>query len=740
MFKYLLSALVLIGFTACQDSSRSGHIKYLDEMTFGEIADPYGPPQRNLSFAQDTLSIDGNLFNRGLGTHAPSRLEIGLDRKGIRFESVIGMDRSIAVFYDKETRDTLRNRAGYIYDNKIDHYDYTAGGTAIFIVVLDGKTVFVSDTLTIDSDPVKVSIPLSRSTTMELIVEDAGDGSFADYANWADAKIVSSDSAFRPVIRNQLDKVIVNTYGFHPSGKKYAYIHRGHDPGFRVIDAGSGTAVFEGTGIPAGGDLGEYLKCDLSALEAPGRYYVESDRTRSDTFVISPDIYSDALATHLEYITLQRSGHPEKGWAKNNHLDDGKRDDNGQHQDVTGGWYDACDIRKPAAGNAQLLFALTHVMEAQPPGIAFTDMVEEAKWGNKFLFSMQEPEGCLMHYIGFTWDGYWDNRWTDNIAGTEDDRTILTRPAELQTQLLFIIAQLKLATMLMESDPAYAEACMQRAMRCYRWVNGQEVRLIADHALLAIAGMHLAEITGNPVHGERAAAQIDKVCEAFEYDPDKGTALFRRSVRNSPLQEFGWAFYSMAEFAGRYPGHALNGRIGKITGIFTEEYLEPFGKQNVFSILPWLVSSGEMEGGRTLDNYHYKYFLHVGMNRHLALDAFGLLKFLELTADSEPGSTDRLEIVHGHYDWILGANPYNASTVSGIGQNQPDLFKTNAYEFKPPTPVLPGGVMTGIGGTPDDRIALRPGWWWTTEYWSPTVMATMLLTNELNLYYSSGER
>jgi hypothetical protein len=43
--------------------------------------------------------------------------------------------------------------------------------------------------------------------------------------------------------------------------------------------------------------------------------------------------------------------------------------------------------------------------------------------------------------------------------------------------------------------------------------------------------------------------------------------------------------------------------------------------------------------------------------------------------------------------------------------------------------------MTGIGSNhPEDDIAIYPGWWWTTEYWSPTVTYTIILVNKLNAY------
>lgn len=51
-------------------------------------------------------------------------------------------------------------------------------------------------------------------------------------------------------------------------------------------------------------------------------------------------------------------------------------------------------------------------------------------------------------------------------------------------------------------------------------------------------------------------------------------------------------------------------------------------------------------------------------------------------------------IAQSQLDWILGSNPFDSSTVEGVGYNQPHrgLFG----EFFPCTPQIPGAVSTGI--------------------------------------------
>jgi len=78
-------------------------------------------------------------------------------------------------------------------------------------------------------------------------------------------------------------------------------------------------------------------------------------------------------------------------------------------------------------------------------------------------------------------------------------------------------------------------------------------------------------------------------------------------------------------------------------------------------------------------------------------------------------------------DWILGCNPFDSSTVEGVGYNQPTLFVS--CEFFPPTPQIPGAVKTGIIG--DDRDEPMQYGWVATEYDMPPTSLLMWFLSEL---------
>ncbi len=722
--------ILLLFFFRCKTEPDEVTTIYLDEIPFNEIVDPYGPPKRQVDFTGDTLEIREHEYKWGLGTHAPSTLHIDLNKKGVKFSAWVGVDEDVRKFHSPETRDELGNVASYVYDNKVDHYDFTKGGTVIFKVFLDGKLHYSSGLMNVATPPRQIDVNLNGAERLTLVADPTEDGSFADYANWAMASLTLKGESDKIRIYHYPGDILVNHAGFPSESFKTCYRH-GRDPvSFSLVNEESGEIAFSGQFEPVEGDLGDYLRGDFSKFTAPGRYYITSDTMRSVIFEIRDDVYGECLKKHLTYINLQRSGHPDEGWAPANHLDDGIRQDNGEYQDVTGGWYDANDLRKPAKGNSLLLYALARVAEKGVGGISDEEMLEEIRWGNKFLFSMQEPDGHLLHYVGFTWEGYRENKWTDNIVGTEDDRTIITRPTDVNSHLAFIAAESIIAIKFRELDPDYTAKCIDAAERAWEWVkNNSDINNHEDFGLAVTAISNLFKATGNEKYRRDAEDYLSRLLSMQKEGGEViGNHFFDLDAGGT--REGGLAMMGMADFIRTFPDHPLSERAKSAMQAFAEDYYSVVEKTNAFSVIPWLLSKDTLESGKKIGPYWYKNFLHVGMNQHLSRNGAGLVVAGEILDKPEYIKTAQRQL-----DWIYGANPYNASTVTDIGYNQPALFKTTAGEFKPHTPELTGGVMTGIGSNhPKDDIALYPGWWWTTEYWSPTVTYTIILVNNLNDY------
>mgnify|MGYP001813529844 FL=1 len=115
----------------------------------------------------------------------------------------------------------------------------------------------------------------------------------------------------------------------------------------------------------------------------------------------------------------------------------------------------------------------------------------------------------------------------------------------------------------------------------------------------------------------------------------------------------------------------------------------------------------------------------VGVNSNIASAGIGLARAAKTLEEPDLRFTAQRQL-----DWILGSNPFGASTVEGIGHNHPPQF-VNTVEFFPPTPRLPGAVMNGLGGTIDDQPFMGDGIYHVSEYWTPMVAYTVWLMAEL---------
>ena len=717
--------LLITTLFACDDKNKSTYITYLDSLQFDPIVNLYGPPHRNVSFGKDTLRINDETFTRGLGTHAPAELNINLNGNALYFSAMVGIDQEITKLWDAEEREKIENFPKYVYDNNLDHYDNTAGGTVIFRVLVDNEIAYESELMHHDTPPQPIEVNLEGAEKLTLVADPTDDGSYADHVNWANAKITWQEKPADTLkIYNYPDEILVNHIGFLPQSFKTCYAYGTEQIRFNLMESSTGNSVYSGQMIPEEGALGTYLVGDFTDFQKEGEYYLQMGDRKSEKFRIADDIYLQALKANVNYINQQRSGDTTAGWAKGEHMDDGVRQDNRRHQDVTGGWYDANDLRKPMKGNSLLLLALATIAEQEFAEFDKMELLDEMQWGNKFLLAMQEPQGYVMSYIGSTKDGMMENRWSDNIIGNEDDRTILTDPADVSHQMIFVLANAKIARLYQQDATNYAQTCLRAAEKAWTWTTKNQERNDPDVLGIAIsAAIELYKASEDEKYKNQAINYTEELLAMQKEGDEYLKNHFFTFAEKAKTYGGRWIMLGLSNFIQTYPEHALTSEAENSLQQFVQGYYMPLTQLNSFNIIPWVFATESLGSGKQFGPYHYRNFLHVGMNQHLSSKGVVMNAAYEVTQNQE-----YLKIAQKQLDWIYGANPFNASSVTGMGYNQPALFKTLPVEFSPYTPELKGGVMTGIGSNPEDKIAFFPGYWWTTEYWSPSVTYTMLLT------------
>lgn len=521
--------------------------------------------------------------------------------------------------------------------------------------------------------------------------------------------------------------LLVNHVGFAPAAGKWCLLAGTVASSFEVVQEGSERVAHRGRLDPHQGDHGDYLLGDFSTLREPGIYTIRAASARSDTFTIGEDVYLPAVRNGIRYFTAQRCG-------ASCHLDDGVRKDNGKRLDVTGGWHDACDVRRWVDATIYGMIGLARVLDALGPRrVDAKRIIDEMRWGNRYFLKMQDPAGFVMYYCGGD-DG---NNFTDNQIGTADDREIQVDPAEMTAQFNFIAAQAALARHTREHDAAYAKTCETAGERALSWCLARRTpqkSVTLGAAVLACVQLHRTH------GGERYRSLATRYLKGLIALQVKEQGYFlAQAHRPDPSREImdgNLPLLALCDALEQF-GDDADAAAWRAALNLHVNHLVALSKLSAFGTIPFGLYAGpDPGGGRRIGNHFYRWTMKtageyrdddwwVGINAHLASHGVGLLKAAKLLDRPELASLAQRQL-----DWILGANPFNASTVTGAGRNQPKLYSTGAFD--PPTPLIFGGVMNGFGGTASDVMHVNPGSWNTCEYWTPMVAYTTWLMAELS--------
>ena len=553
--------------------------------------------------------------------------------------------------------------------------------------------------------------------------------------------------------------VLVNQIGYMPGADKVCLVKGECDAPFKVIDIQTQEVVLSGNWAPYSGDFGTWSRGDFSAVSRPGHYYILCDTLRSYPFEIGPAVYRPAIDLVVSYFSRQRCGPSATGYLSPCHLDDGIRMDNGKHQDVSGGWHDASDLRKWVGAT---IYGMIGLAKAYESGVGDQAKIrDELLWGNRYFLHMQEPDGHIMSYIGGDVQKHSDsNRWTDNIVGeetgelqmvkpnagrsphdmlirgTKDDRIIRTDPLELTGQFNFITAEAMTARIMKRSDRKYAGQCLQAAEDCFSWCLKNDVPFeTGEIGASMLASLELYKTTKRPLYRDFAAMQA-KILRTRQADTGALKGFFFTGQSNTEPYKNIWngcqALIALCDMVKAFPKHQDVPTWKAMIDLYARQYVEILAEKNAFGMVPFGLYLGEDPGGgRRAGEYWYRYFMQpeldwwVGVNANLASNGIGLLKAADVLGDQNLKALAQRQL-----DWIIGFNPFNSSTIAGVGYSHPKHFPGSS--FSPLTPVIPGAVLNGLGGNHEDEPVIGNGDWQISEYWTPMVAYTLWLMGVLS--------
>jgi hypothetical protein len=162
---------------------------YLSDRDWERATNGFEDVERDASNQNNPLTLNGTVYEKGLGVHAPSELVYSLDAgfRGetfARFRADVGVDDEVD---DKQSAD------GFPVEDAPDE------GTVAFAVYGDGDRLWASGPMDSTSATQSVDVDVSDVDRLRLVVEDAGDGRTNDHADWAAARLVTTPVEPGPV-------------------------------------------------------------------------------------------------------------------------------------------------------------------------------------------------------------------------------------------------------------------------------------------------------------------------------------------------------------------------------------------------------------------------------------------------------------------------------------------------------------------------------------------------------------
>jgi alpha-galactosidase len=198
----------------------------IETLDLSSVQQGWGEPRPDRSVDGRRLSIGGQKFEHGMGTHATSTLRIALGGKGETFSAMVGVD------------DEVGKR-----------------GSVVFHVNGDGRKLWESKVLRGGDEAQKVEVDIRGIKTLLLSVGDAGDDMNYDHADWAEARFVMAEGKPTSVTSPREPAVVLT-----PAASLKPRIHGpqivGVRPGspflFQIPATGQRPMTFQAERLPAG--------------------------------------------------------------------------------------------------------------------------------------------------------------------------------------------------------------------------------------------------------------------------------------------------------------------------------------------------------------------------------------------------------------------------------------------------------------------------------------------------------
>jgi endoglucanase len=528
------------------------------------------------------------------------------------------------------------------------------------------------------------------------------------------------------VLAETIPAVKVNTVGYPIGWRKIAVfsvepigavVHRLRLPpsggGLHTVDASPVLAIgpeqVRDCGIDrASGD--RVWQVDFSALTEPGRYLLVCQGAESPPFEVGDQVYARALLAAQKSFYFQRtrtslqaphanwdgraylrSGpshvHDEVGWDLCDYPDKRRR------FRLEGGWHDAgnFDIYVPSlAPSAQALLSAYEwaperfadgALELPESGNGVPDLLDEVKWGLRWLLCMQEPSGAFRHRESVT--------GTSPEGPADQDASVRWVAAVSTAASAKAVAALAMAARVYRRwDPAFASQAAEAARSGFGFLQQHPQQIRADRR----AGGSQPLWDDEPAFNDRGARFVAAV-EMWRSFRDRAALEFADQRVRAGVETGAEAF-----LRGAWANLSRWGLIGLALDGETPEELRAEARWRLLAVAESMRAQIEEADGyrcaSTVDDYYW------GHNSNLMEKAH----ILSVAAHLAPERAGLAEAARDQWHWVLGRNPIGSSMVTGVGRGPTRIYHMEWGTREPPPP----GFLIG-GPNARDMGFLAPG-------------------------------
>ena len=223
----------------------------LGDLDISQVEQGWSEPQADLSVGGQPLTLAGQVFTNGLGTHAPSTFILNFRNHGgaaKSFSATVGVDDEVG----------------------------KGNGSVVFQAVADGQLLWQSPEMRAGDAPQSVGLSLIGVKELRLLV-DGGKNIVGDHADWAGAKVVmlKSKPAVVPAIKEAPYILTPQSAPTPRINSAKAFGVRPNAPFLYSIAAtGERPMTFAADGLPAGLQLDAQTGIITGSLAEKGEHAV----------------------------------------------------------------------------------------------------------------------------------------------------------------------------------------------------------------------------------------------------------------------------------------------------------------------------------------------------------------------------------------------------------------------------------------------------------------------------------